>query len=38
MEPVFMLGKFTKVIDYFSDMGVPPQTVEPCQLSLNCSH
>ncbi|GLR04101.1 cyclic nucleotide-binding protein [Vibrio hyugaensis] len=42
MEPVFMLGKFTKVIDYFSDMGVPPQTVEPLStqfklLSLNPS-
>lgn len=37
-----MLGKFTKVIDYFSDMGVPPQTVEPLStqfklLSLNPS-
>ncbi|MDA0134542.1 Crp/Fnr family transcriptional regulator [Vibrio harveyi] len=37
-----MLGKFTKVIDHFSDMGVPPQTVKPLStqfklLSLNPS-
>ncbi|MEI8602367.1 cyclic nucleotide-binding domain-containing protein [Shewanella sp. PP-Sp27a-2] len=28
MEPIFMLGKFTKVTDYFSEMGVPPKTVK----------
>ena len=42
MGPVFVLGKFTNVPDYFSEIGAPPQTVKPFLtqfrlLSLNPS-